>query len=193
MQVDRSVIILAAGHSSRMGKPKFSLELSDGRTFLEHIVDQYFSFGCKSIILVLNEEVSKHLETININKQTNIQCVINSHPEFERYYSIKVGLSVLGNDNYVFIHNADNPYANQNILKELYNHRSEADYIKPIYKGRGGHPILISPLVVKDINSIENYNIRFNDFLKKYTAKEISTDDNKILVNINTIFDYSKL
>ena len=193
MQAEKSVIILAAGHSSRMGKQKFSLKLADGRTFLEHIVDQYFSFGCRTIILVLNEEGRRQFETISFKGKANIICVTNKYPERERYYSIKLGLSLIKNGSHVFVHNADNPFASHSILEELSIHQSEADYIKPVYKGKGGHPILISPLIVKDIIRNKNYNFRFNDFLKKYSLTEISTDDDKILTNINTILDYSKL
>ena len=69
----------------------------------------------------------------------------------------------------VFIHNADNPFANHKVLKALYSNRTDADLIKPVFKKTGGHPILISNKIVKDIVSYKNYDIHLNDFLKNYS------------------------
>jgi CTP:molybdopterin cytidylyltransferase MocA len=46
-----STIILAAGKSERLGFPKLSLKYDDDTTFVEHIVNEYQSFGCSDIIL----------------------------------------------------------------------------------------------------------------------------------------------
>ena len=50
----------------------------------------------------------------------------------------------------------------------------------------GGHPVLISKRVCKDI-LLENENeVNFKNFLKKYSVKEVDVDDNSIFLNINT-------
>ncbi len=49
-----SVIILAAGKSSRMGLPKLSLRYNENKIFIEHIVNKYEDFRCKEIIIVEN-------------------------------------------------------------------------------------------------------------------------------------------
>ena len=53
---ETSVIILAAGDSERMGKPKQGLLFSNGKTFLEHLVSVYQRFGVKEVIIVINRK-----------------------------------------------------------------------------------------------------------------------------------------
>lgn len=189
MQKDCSVVILAAGYSSRMGQLKFTLTLDDGTTFIENIVKQYADFGCREIIIVVNHKGKEYLNDHHIK---DVIIAVNHHPEFERFYSIKTGLSNLRDDNPVFIHNADNPFASQAVLKSLFINRGDADFIKPVFDKKGGHPILISKRIVSDIISSENHKIHLNYFLKNYSSKEIEMDDEKILVNINTESDYKK-
>lgn len=190
MQKDCSVIILAAGNSSRMGRLKFTLTLPDGITFIENIVKQYAEFGCREIIVVVNISGKKYLDE---HPMKDITIALNQHPEFERFYSIKAGLSKVKINYPVFIHNADNPFASKQVLNTLFNNRAEADFIKPVFKSKGGHPIFISNKIARDINSNNNFDIHLNDFLRNYSCRKIEVDDEKILINVNTVNDYLKL
>ena len=190
MQKDCSVVILAAGNSSRMGQLKFTLTLRDGSTFIENIVNQYVEFGCKEIIVVVNK---RGMEYLSDHPLKAVTIVMNQHPEYERFYSVKTGLSKIENNNPIFIHNVDNPYANKEVLEVLFANKGKADFIKPIFNTMGGHPILISKGIANDIVLNNNYDIHLNDFLRNYSRKKIEVDDEKILVNVNLESDYRKL
>jgi len=192
MQKDCSVIILAAGYSSRMGCAKFNLRLPDGTSFLENIVKQYSDFGCRQIIVLVNKEGKLFLEQNPIKLTTDVEYVVNEHPEYERFFSVKTGLSAVNHNHIVFIHNADNPFANQKTLEILYANRRLADIVKPVFNSKGGHPILISNQIVREIISTKDYDINLNDFLKNYSQKRIQTEDEKIILNVNTMDDYKK-
>jgi len=187
-----SAIILAAGYSSRMGCAKFTLRLADGTSFLENIINQYSVFGCNQIIVVVNSEGKGFLDQSPIRLIDELDFVVNQHPEYERFYSLKLGVGMVKNNQPVFLHNADNPFANLEILEDLYFNREMADFIKPVFNKRGGHPILISHKILRDIILVKNHDINLNDFLKKYSCKEIETTDENILLNINRISDYKK-
>lgn len=184
-----SVIILAAGRSSRMGKPKFLLDLSNGPSFLEKITHGYNEFSILNIVVILNSDgmtqIKKHLQ--NLPSQT--QIVLNRHPEFGRFYSIKTGLQFV-NHNYTFIHNVDNPFARLKVLEQIYNAKSEAEVIKPVYKGKGGHPVLISKQVIDKIVNEKNLDINFQEFLKRFPTKRVDVNDDSILLNINSHNEY---
>lgn len=186
---DCSVIILAAGKSSRMGKPKFLLNMPDGGSFLENITRQYAEFGCSNIVVVLNNEgialIKKHAQ--NLPSQT--QTALNPHPEFGRYYSIKTGLKLVNNNN-TFIHNVDNPYANKKVLEQIYDAKSEAEVIKPVNNGKGGHPVLISGKVRDYILQEKNHDINFKEFLKRFPAKKVEVKNDTVLLNINTYDEF---
>ena len=193
MQKNCSVVILAAGYSSRMGQLKFALTLSDGTTFIERIVKQYLRFGCEEIVVVVNKEGLNYLDKSNLKEENNYLIALNEYPERERFYSLKTGLLKLKNPKHVFIQNVDNPFVNSKVLDALYINRAEADFVKPMFKNKGGHPILITNKIVKDIILQKDYSIHLNNFLKSYLCKEVEVGDENILIDINTIDEYLNL
>ena len=65
-----------------------------------------------------------------------------------------------------------------------------ADYISPEYNGIGGHPILLSEKVINDVRATQEDQIHFKEFLNHYPKMKMQVDDEKILVNINTMEEY---
>lgn len=181
-----SAIILAAGKSSRMGMPKFGLSYNKKMTFLEEIVSCYTSFGCQEIIVLLNEKGTDYLESQSIQLPSNCTIVKNSHLEWERFYSIKLGMLHLQYNYPVFIHNVDNPFVNSDVLSSLLQNHSNADYVVPVFEGRGGHPILVSEKTSTAIKNQKKNDSVLSDFLKNYTKKVVQVADEKVLTNINT-------
>ncbi len=187
-------ILLSAGFSNRMKKPKPFLPFNNEFVFIEKIIGDYLDYGCNQIIITFNES---HNEWMRIReKYLNTQSIIfqkNPHPEYERFYSIKVGLEKLDEDvKYCFIHNTDNPFIDNNILELLYNNRTDDGYIVPIHLGKGGHPILIGKKVIRSILSEDNLNLNFREFLAKFARKNTNVDSNIIHININNEAEYKK-
>jgi len=185
-----SAIILSAGRSSRMGVPKFSLQFDDNITFLENLVYEYSTFGCREIVVVMNIDGFSLLSQLNIKLPDSATVVVNQHPEWERFYSLKLAAKALKDIKPVFVSNIDNPFVNHKLLDSLSNSRSGADYINPVYNGRGGHPFLLSEKVVADLRVEEKDQIHLKEFLGQYSKKSVEVDDEKILLNINTDEDF---
>mgnify|MGYP000285767783 CR=1 FL=1 len=185
-----SVIILAAGKSERFGSPKLSLTYDKHNSFVEHIVKEYRNLGCKEIVLLVNETGNKYLNDNNIQFLEDVKIVINKHPDWHRFYSLKLGIQALSSVQSVFVHNVDNPFVNPLVLKELLANSLKANYLAPSYNGQGGHPILISEQIVTDILSTEENQLHFKEFLNSYSKAKIPVKDEKILININTIEEY---
>ena len=188
-----SAVILAAGRSSRMGVPKFALKFNNQNTFLEEIIEKYNSFGCNEIVVVVNSEGVSVLDKNKIKLSDKIKVFINEHLEWERFYSIKLGLKKSNNYHPVFIHNVDNPFVNLNILSSLFDEITATNFVVPEFKNKGGHPILISEKIIKNIISEEKNDLNFRDFLKRFEKKNIEVDDERILVNVNSEKEYGKL
>ena len=193
MKKDCSVIILAAGKANRMGQIKFGLKMTDGKIFLENIIGQFSAFGCSRIVVVVNSAGKSFLERNRYKFPGHVDFILNRHPEYERFYSLKTGLSALSGKGFVFIHNADNPFVEQELLEKIYFDREEADVIKPVFDGKGGHPVLISDKIRNEIMAEADNDVRLDDFLRQYVQKRVKADNDKILVNINTLDDYNKL
>ncbi len=186
-----SVIILAAGNSSRMESPKFALVFDKNHTFLEKIIQEYYDFGCEEIIVVLSKEGNLAADKLNL-KLDKATIVINHHPEWERFYSIKVGLQSLMQQHPIFIHNVDNPFVNQEILKQVFKNHAPNEFIVPVFEGHGGHPVLLTNEIGKAIIEENKHDLILSDFLKHYPKKRIVVNDNNILININTQDLYQK-
>ena len=187
-----SVIVLAAGKSSRIGLPKLSLRYDENTIFIEHIVNKYESFGCKEIIIVVNETGNNFLTENKIQLSDNVKIVINKHPEWHRFYSLKTGAKSMSEVLPVFVHNVDNPFVNHKVLNELLGNKGKADYISSEFNGKGGHPVLLSEKIVEDVIVTKENQIHFKEFLNRYSRKKVRVDDEKVLVNINTKEEYRR-
>lgn len=193
MKKKYSVVILAAGKSSRMGMPKFLLKYDENTTFLEQIIKEYEAFGCKEINVVLNEKgIDLIIKSNPIYLSANTVLIINSHPDWERFYSLKLGLEALNKKRKVFIHNVDNPFVNHQVLASLIENISKFDYAVPTYNGKGGHPVLLSGKVVTDIIEEKENSMNLKLFLKSYSKQIVKVNDKYVLVNVNSKEDYNE-
>jgi molybdenum cofactor cytidylyltransferase len=186
-----SVLILAAGNSERMGVSKLFLKLPNGITFIEHLVNEYQKFGCKQIAIVVNQ--SNEAEIINSHSHllNRIEIAINPNPGLGRFRSVKFGLKAIVNPSNVFIHNIDNPYCDTSILNVLQENIVGFDYVVPTFKGKGGHPILISYEVVSKIRKKAKNDCLLNEFLSRFNGNRIEVNSDTILKNINTPDEYN--
>ena len=184
-----AAIILAAGNSSRMGRPKFTLALPNGTTFLENIINQYSDFGCREIVVVLNADGIELIEKKSLNISAQIKVVLNPHPGYGRFYSIKNSIKLV-ESNFIFIHNVDNPYAKKEVLDLLYDSKDKADFIKPVHNGKGGHPVLISKKICDHILQEKKNDINFKDILNEFLSHKVVVQDDMIHLNINAYDEY---
>lgn len=187
-----SAVILSAGFSSRMKQAKFSLMFDKRRTFLEKIVQEYKLFGCKEIVVVMNKNNISLKDELNLSFHKEIKFVVNFFPERERFFSLQCGINALNVTDFTFIQNIDNPFINEDILLNLSYHKDKAELIIPVFKGKGGHPILISGKIADAINSEKDYSVNLKDFLKRFSNKRIEQKNDLTLQNINTKYLYNK-
>jgi molybdenum cofactor cytidylyltransferase len=187
-----SAIILAAGKSERMGFPKLALKYDEKSNFIEHILNEYLSFDCKEIVLVVNKIGFEYLRKNEIQFPKTVKIVINDHPDWHRFYSLKIGAKNLSENRPIFIHNVDNPFVNHDVLKALLNSKNKADYISPEFEGKGGHPILLSEKIVQEIRLVKEDQKHLKEFLNQFPKMKVQVEDENVLVNINTIEDYSR-
>jgi molybdenum cofactor cytidylyltransferase len=185
-----SALILAAGLSTRMGKEKLALEFSHGVSFLEQIAVQYHKFRCRKIVVVVNPKGKIFLDKLPLRLPVEVVIAVNAFPERGRFSSIKTGLMSLLDEDCVFIHNVDNPEIKIDLLTALRDNLKEADYTRPNYHGKGGHPVLISKKIVKALINENADDLNLKHFLSRFKKIETEVDDPAALLNINTTEEY---
>lgn len=180
-----SCIILAAGFSKRMGQPKAFLSFNNEKCFLQKLIDT-FSLKCSEIIVVINQKVySENFNQIT-SLEGNFRVALNNNPEYERFFSVKLGVQSLENKHECFIHNVDNPFIDENVLESLTAKKTDSGYVVPVFEKKGGHPILLKKDVIYYICNSAKNNDNLRSVLKKFTRHDIECHNDNILFNINT-------
>ncbi len=135
-------IILAAGASSRMGKPKATLRYRGG-TFLNGLVGLYSRF-CDPVIAVLGYHADAVRESIDPSQR--VIAAANPAPERGMLSSLQCGLRALppGLDGFLFTP-VDLPAVSEGTVRTLLDRfrASGASRICiPVHTGRNGHPVV---------------------------------------------------
>jgi len=138
-----SAILLAAGESKRMGKPKQLMPL--GRTsILEQTIDNYLNSEVNEVIVVLGHRAE---EAKRIMAARPVKLAINPNYQQGMSTSIIAGLNMVDSRaRAVVIALGDQPFIDSQTLNrlidEFYNH--DKGIAIPVYRGRRGHPVIFA-------------------------------------------------
>jgi molybdenum cofactor cytidylyltransferase len=121
------IIILAAGCSSRMGKPKQLLSVN-GQPLLLHVVDHALSTSAQKVMVVLGSQPDMHADLL---ESYPVDIVINYTWERGIGNSIKAGVRSMINRNNmldgILLMVSDQPVINYEYLLSLMEKFSESD------------------------------------------------------------------
>lgn len=137
-------IVLAAGGSSRMGRPKALLERG-GRSFVEHAVHALRGGGCAQVVVVSGAVDSARLRELDL-----LGAAVAHNPRWAEgpTVSLQVGLTAAlalqPATSAVLLHTVDRPRVRASTVRALLlAHRSDPAAVwQPEHDGRGGHPLL---------------------------------------------------
>lgn len=184
-----AVLILAAGKSERMGRPKAFLPWDENTTFIEKIASTFYRAGFSKMIITVNASDHERMKGTFSKSDIMPVVVLNPHPELGRFYSVQAGLRNCPGYEFYFIQNVDNPFITPDILKIIHQQRNSSGYTVPVFRNRRGHPVLISKIIMKYIlEQPGDQNLK--ELLKLFLGNEVETGSDKILVNINDEKDW---
>lgn len=192
-------VVLAAGESSRMGRPKALLPI-DGVRFIERIVTALKSGNVVKIVVVLGhngEEMRRQIEdlpvTIIINPEykkgqlSSLQAAIH-HLE---NLPASEGIEVDG----ILVHLVDHPYINPDLVKLMIQRFQETkkSIVVPRFQGRRGHPVLLArALFLELLASPMDQGAKTVVHAHRDDTLEIDTEDEGVLVDIDTPEEYRR-
>ena len=147
-------IVLAAGMSQRMGKPKLLLKLN-GDTIIEHIIKELQQSNIDSVIVVLGHNPQPLIDLLS---HYSVKTVINKNYKEGMTSSFKVGLiEVKDVADAALLVLGDQPFISHHLINKLietYKKASDAKIVSPIYKGKKGHPVLFDRTLFNEILSL---------------------------------------
>jgi molybdenum cofactor cytidylyltransferase len=136
-------IVLAAGRSTRMGRPKALLRTSDeGETFVERILSTLVAGGIDDVVVVAGAEAAAIEERIGLRAR----IVVNPDVDRGQLSSMLVGLAVVDRPGVMAAMMApvDQPFVSEATVRLLVDtwRRLRAPIVRPVRDDRHGHPVI---------------------------------------------------
>lgn len=186
-------VILAAGSSSRMGKPKQWLAFNEEYSFLERLIQVYQELGIGQITVVVNPKIAEEYPQKIKNSFSQVRLIVNKHLEYERFFSLKKGLQSYSEPLPCFVQPVDNPFVSPHeICFPIYQASSPNGYAVPVFQGRGGHPIFLSSEVVSALTSSPKDDENLRHFLQAFPRTNVAMENDLVLRNVDTPELYQK-
>ena len=139
-----SGVILAAGRSRRMGRPKALLPIF-GTTFLEHIVHQIRASRLVDLKIVLGHQPESILDRLPDLRATT---VVNSRYREGQLSSLQTGIRALDRETCdgLMLFLVDHPLVDSALIDALLDCFSQGGHpiVIPSFQRRRGHPVLFA-------------------------------------------------
>jgi molybdenum cofactor cytidylyltransferase len=188
-------VILSAGESSRMGRPKALLPI-DGVRFVEKIVAALKSTDVGSIIVVLGhnaEEIRQKISdlpvTILINHDYKQGQLSSLQAAIRHLESSSEGSSVDG----ILVHLVDHPYISAGLVNLMIDrfHETKKLIVVPRFQGRRGHPVIFARALFSELLAAGlDQGAKPVVHAHRDETLEIDTEDRGVLIDIDTPEEY---
>jgi len=135
-------VVLAAGTSSRLGRPKQLLDL-DGKPLLQHVVESACAAGLDEVVVVLGHAAAEIEPRLSL--PGTARTVINPDYTEGQSTSLRVGLGALGPDvEAAVIVLGDQPGLSSDLVRRVVREwrTSGAPVLRPLFRGAPGHPVV---------------------------------------------------
>jgi len=185
-----SAILLAAGESKRIGKPKLLLPFGKG-TILGQTIDNLLSSKVGEVIVVVGYRAQEMIKAI---ANRPVKVVVNPFYHQGMSTSIIVGLSLVdGKARRLMVALADQPLINNKVFNRLVEESLGADkgITIPIYRGKRGNPIIFSTKYKEELLSLKG-DVGGKQIIKQHPDDilEVAIDSKSINIDIDTIGNY---
>lgn len=175
-------LVLSAGASSRMGRPKALCTLG-GETFVARLVTAMFAAGCAEVTVV----VGAHAAEIRPAVPAPARVVINGEWRRGMRASLAAGLAALPPGPVLLTH-VDRPW----VAPATWAALVAADgLVIPTHRGRGGHPIRLPAALRARLGAGDDTPLR--DLVAAARPTRLAVDDPGVIVNANTPRDLARL
>ncbi|MCY4488731.1 MAG: nucleotidyltransferase family protein [Deltaproteobacteria bacterium] len=186
-------VVLSAGASSRMGRPKALLPV-DGVPFIERIVRALERTEVERTLVVLGHNAEAMREAI---AYLGVDTVVN--PDYARgqLSSLHTAIRALDGEpvEAILVHLVDHPFIESRLVDRMIERfRAEQKLIVvPRFNGRRGHPVLFSSRLFPEFMAA-SLDTGAKPVVRGHPEEtlELDTDEAGILVDIDTPEEYRK-
>lgn len=181
-------VVLSAGESSRMGRPKALLPI-DGETFIERIVAALKQTRVGKIIVILGHNASELQPKIS---HLPVEILINTDYKLGQLSSLQLAVRHLHLDHDcdgMLVHLVDHPYLTPALVQEMIRrfYETKKRIIVPKFHGKRGHPVIFSrELFAELLSAPADQGAKAVVNAHRADTLEIETEEAGIALDIDT-------
>jgi len=185
-------IVLAAGLSRRMGRPKLLLDWG-GKPVIRRAVEQVRAGGVDEVVVVLGREAQGIREALS---GLPVRFVENPEPEAGQASSIACGVSALGPAaSATLIALGDQPALPPDVIPRLLQTFRETGkaVVAPVYRGAQGNPVLFASAVFPELRGLTGDRGARSVVEKDPSRVALASFDLPMPADLDTFEDYERL
>jgi molybdenum cofactor cytidylyltransferase len=190
-------IVLAAGKSTRMGRPKANLPLEGGDTFLSRIVRTFSDAAVDDVVVVLGHDADA---IARVFAPTGVAVRFVPNPDYEtgQLSSLLKGLNAVDRPGVraVLVMLVDVPLVTAHTVRAVVDHylQTRAPVVRPVRGPEHGHPVLIDRSLFDEIRRADpDAGARVVVRAHASARGDVEVDDNGAFLDIDTVDEYERL
>ena len=190
-----AAVVLTAGESSRMGRPKALLPI-DGVRFIEKIVSSFQSTKVGKILVVLGHNAEEMRQKI---ADLPVLIVVNNEYKKGQMSSLVAAIRDIQSRQSsaeldgILVHLVDHPYVNPILVDVMIDrfYESKKLIVVPRYHGRRGHPVIFSRSLFSELQDTPlDQGAKAVVHAHQKDTLEIDTEDEGVTIDIDTPEEY---
>ena len=186
-------LVLAAGASSRMGRPKALLELdASGVTFARAVCDRLTTAAVWPIVVVTRADLRDALAAV----LPGVGVVVNPDPDRGQLSSLLAGLDAVGPCDALLVTLVDLPLFQPSTVRSLLARwrDTRAPLVRPVHDGRNGHPAIFGRALL-DALRVADIAAGAKPVIGRFLADAVSVavDDPGTVEDFDTPGEYDRL
>ncbi len=185
-------VVLAAGSSVRMGRPKLILPFG-GRAMLERALDAYRGARVDEIIVVLGADADLVRKKVRFRGE---KVVVNRDFRTGMSSSLRMGIKATGSRaEAAIVGLGDQPFLTSETVDKMVDayRTAKSAVVIPVYRGRRGNPVLFDRSLFPRIMGIQG-DVGAKSVVRdnESSLTEVEVEDRGVVVDVDTPSDYGR-
>jgi molybdenum cofactor cytidylyltransferase len=190
-------IILAAGKSTRMGRPKALLPIGADDSFLTHLVATFRAAGVDDVVVVVGYQAPAIVDALR-RRDLIARVVVNEDYESGQLSSLVAGLRLVDRPGVIaaMMMLVDVPLVSASTVAAVVERyrATRAPIVRPVRGGRHGHPVLIDRGLFDELRRSDPA-LGAKTVVRAHASAdgEVEVDDEGAFVDVDTPDEYNAL